>query len=580
MNVCSTPVRITLSRDEGMEYIPPFNPSPVEGMAFLDKTPPLPTPLPTHSPLAPCKGIRFLDSHGQECHPLTMETRDGLLSIPPAPTAPLDVDAILSFHRDPDAFVGILQKRPASDARRGLRAFGSIKAGELRAMLPAFREWLVHDCYFTVNGYHRTAPYTLAKTTNLPGVYRKERFLRNLNACYVDIDCGRPESAEENAGIHWSTALGYVERMMENGTLPQASIMARSGRGLYLFWLLHDPKDPAKPQGAFLEKLAIYKLVNKALSGIVKRNFLPADPIHDGARVMRIPGSLNSKADPSSAQVAYWTRHQSGGDSFVYTLSDLCTFCGLSAPQSSLPDETRLLATDKAPGHRRTKNPGSCPQRKNGPIRQAAMRAQDLERIEFHRGGFMKRGTKYSDGHTSRGRSLALSLYAWFLRVSGAGREKTLEAVSVMAANCKPPFGSDPEDGSAAAIVAKEYGEVQRKRMQKSETFCAVLGVTAEIAEELSLQSIIPLNVRYARITRRATKRDQVALRRAFAENAWRAEAASGKRLTVRKLARLYKENGFTGANHQTANLDLHALGLAEKKGEPTASGAQASLDL
>ena len=579
MNVCSTPVRSTLSGSEGMEYIPPIHPSPVEGMAFLDKTPPLPTTLPTPSPIAPCQGIRFLDSRGQECHPLTMETRDGLLSIPPAPTAPLDVDAILSFHRDPDAFVGILQKRPASDARRGLRAFGSMKAGELRAMLPAFREWLVHDSYFTVNSYYRAAPYTL-KESGLPHVYRKERFLRNLNACYVDVDCGRPESAEENARLHWTETLGYLERMMENGTIPQASIMARSGRGLYLFWLLHDPKEPAKLQKAYPEKIALYKLVNESLSRIVKRNFLPADPIHDGARVMRIPGSLNSKAEPASAQVAYWTRSPYGPDSFVYTLSDLCAFCGLSAPQASLPDETRQLATDKAPGHRRTKNPGSCPQRKNGPIRQAAMRAEDLQRIEFHRGGFLKRGTKYSDGHTSRGRSLALSLYAWFLRVSGAGREKTLEAVSVMAANCKPPFGSDPDDGSAAAIVAKEYGEVQRKRMQKSETFCAVLGVTAEMAEELSLQSIIPLNVRDARITRRATKRDQVALRRAFAENAWRADRANGKRLTVRKLAGLYKENGFTGANPQTANLDLHALGLAEKKGEPTASGAQASLDL
>ena len=578
MNVCTTPVRETLSGNEGREYNTLAQALPVESKAFVDGKPPsLPSP--------PSQSIRFVDSTGKECHLMAMDSQEEL-SLAPVSQAPLDVDSILSFHRDPDAFVGILQKRRDGDTQTSngkgaaLRAFGSIKAGELRDMLPAFREWLVYDCYFTVNGYGRTAPYTLTKTTNLPGVWRKERFLRNLNACYVDIDCGRPESAEENAGLPWNTVLGYVEGMMENGTLPQASIMARSGRGLYLFWLLHDPKDPTKPQRAFPEKVALYKLVNKALSRILKSNFLPADPIHDAARVMRIPGSLNSKAAPATAQVGYWTRSSPDFQSFVYTLPDLCIFCGISAPRASLPDETLQLATDKTPGHRKTKNPGSCPQRKNGPIRKAAMRAQDLQRLEAYRGGFIKRGMKYSDGHTSKGRALALSLYAWFLRVSGVEREKTLDAVSIMAANCKPPFGSEPDDGSAAAIVAKEYGEVQPKRIKKSETLCAVLGVSAGIAEELSLQSIVPADVRYARTTRRATKRDHVALRRAFAENAWRAEAANGRRLSVRDLAKLYSANGFTGDNPQTASLDLHALGLVEKKTKPTATETQTALSL
>lgn len=474
-------------------------------------------------------------------------------------SAALDVDSILGIHRDPDGYIGFVRK-PDPNAPPRLDKHGrpytwdnlfSIRANELRSMFPALADWLTHDSYFTVHAYHRPAPYP-NKATGHPDVWRKEKHLQTLTACYADIDSGRPDSDEPGAGLTWRQAQHEAEKLADLGVIPQPSIMARSGRGIYLFWLLRDPNDRNKLPHAWPEKVELYKACNRALNERLRTHELPADPkAIDAARVLRVPGSIHRKV---SKRVRYVIQLDDQGKGFEYTLPELAAFLDLPALESDLPGNTRTLA--RPAQYRKVKNPGSAPLRSNSWRKTAAQRAQDLLTIQTWRGGFLKRGDKYPDGFTSPGRRFILTLYANFLRGSGAKAEETLTAVKDMAADMRPAWPDDPGDPTPEALIDSEYATEKRRRWSNKK-LCALLGISADVARELELKTIRPAEVTIQADQARPTQADIVTARRDFA----RQYIERYGNVTARKLAGAYKAAGFTGANHETANQDLNALG-------------------
>lgn len=476
-----------------------------------------------------------------------------------ADTPALDLDSILTLHRDPSGYIGFVRKpdpkHPQLDRHGRPKSFEnlfSIRAEDLRTLLPAFAEWLAQDSYFTINAYYRPAPYK-NPATGLPEIWRKEKYLSKLTACYADIDCGRPESEEPGAALEWRQAQYEAAILADSGVIPQPSIMARSGRGVYLLWLLRDDKEPSKPPHAWPEKVQLYKLCNRALNSLIRTHALPADKAAvDAARVLRVPGSIHRK---TGRRVEYIVQLDQAGRGFVYTLPEMAAFLKLPAPAAELPPATRSQA--KPPQYRRVKRPGSAPLRSSGPKQLASLRAQDLVTIETARGGFRKRGEKYEDGSTSHGRRRILTLYAGFLRGSGADPAAALKALQAMAANMHPPYPSDGpgEDPPIETIVRQEYADIKRRWTNK--TLCALLGITAEMALALELQTIRPLAVAREADQARPLRADIVKDRRDFA----RQYLERYKRVTARGLANAYHHRGFPGANPQTANEDLNALG-------------------
>lgn len=477
-----------------------------------------------------------------------------------ADTPALDLDSILTLHRDPGGYIGIVRKPDPEHSQldkhgrpRQFENLFSIRAEDLRTMLPAFAEWLAQDSYFTINAYYRPAPYR-NPITGLPDVWRKEKYLSKLTACYADIDCGRPDSEEPGAALEWRQAQYEAAILADSGVIPQPSIMARSGRGVYLLWILRDEKEPSKPPHAWPEKVQLYKLCNRALNALIRTHALPADKAAvDAARVLRLPGSIHRK---TGRRVEYVVQLDQAGRGFVYTLPELASFLKLPAPAAELPPATRSQA--KPPQYRRVKRPGSAPLRSSGPKALAALRAQDLVTIETARGGFRKRGEKYEDGSTSPGRRRLLTLYAGFLRGSGADPAAALGSLQTMAANMRPPYPSDGpgEDPPIETIVQQEYAGV--KRRWRNETLCSLLGITAETALALELQTIRPAAVAREADKARPLRTDLVARRQEFA----RQYLERHRRVTARGLANAYFHAGFTaGANRQTANNDLNALG-------------------
>ena len=472
----------------------------------------------------------------------------------------LDVDSILTLHRDPNGYIGFVRKPDPGHAPldkngrpKAWENLFSIRADELRAMFPAFAEWLAQDSYFTVCSYYKPAPYR-NPTTGLPDVWRKEKYLSKLTACYVDIDCGRPESEEPGAALDWRRAQYEAGVLADTGVIPQPSIMARSGRGVYLFWLLKDEKDPAKPPHAWPEKLQLYKLCNRALNSRIRTHALPADRVAiDAARVLRVPGSIHRM---TGRRVEYIVQLDRTGRGFVYTLPELAFFLELPSPAGELPPATRSQA--RPAQYRLVKKPGSAPLRSIGALKRNALRAQDLLTIEAWRGGFKKRGEKYEDGSTSPGRRLILTLYAGFLRGARETPETTTTALRAMAANMQPPYPSDApgEDPPIEAIVQAEYAT--KARIWGNETLCKLLGISAEAARDLELQTIRPPAVAREADQARPLRTELIAARREFA----RQYLERHKRVTARGLANAYHHAGFSGANPQTANEDLNALGF------------------
>ena len=470
----------------------------------------------------------------------------------------LDVDSILTLHRDPKGYIGFVRK-PAPEAQPldksgrpiAFENLFSIRADELRTMLPAFAEWLTHDSYFTIGSYYRPAPYK-NRATGLPDVWRKEKYLAKLTACYTDIDCGRPESEEPGAALEWRQAQHETELLADSGLIPQPSIMARSGRGIYVLWLLRDERDPMRPPHAWPEKLQLYKLCNRALNAIMRTHALPADKIAiDAARVLRVPGSIHRK---SGRRVEYVVQLDQHGHGFVYTLPELATFLKLPAPTTELPAATRSLA--KPALYRKVKKPGSAPLRSHGAQQLQALRAQDLLLIEQWRGGFKRRGEKYEDSTTSPGRRYILALYAGFLRGARARPAETEAALKAMAANMRPAYPSDPpsQDPPIEDIVRAEYASNVRRWSNKK--LCALLGITEDVARELELHTIRPPAVALEADNNRPLQADLIKKRREFA----RQYLEQHRRTTARGLANAYYHAGFTGANRQTANQDLNAL--------------------
>lgn len=471
----------------------------------------------------------------------------------------LDLDSILTLHREPGGYIGFVRKpdpeHPQLDKHGRPRQFEnlfSIRAEDLRTLLPAFADWLAEDSYFTINSYYRPAPYRNS-TTGLPDVWRKRKYLSKINACYADIDCGRPESEEPGAQLEWRQAQYEAAILADTGVIPQPSIMARSGRGVYLLWILRDEKEPWRPPHAWPEKVQLCELCNRALNAAIRTHALPADKAAvDAARVLRVPGSIHRK---TGRRVEYIVQLDQAGRGFVYTLPELATFLNIPAPAAELPPATRSQA--KPATYRRTLRPGSAPLRSLGPKKLSALRAQDLVTIEASRGGFKKRGEKHEDGSTSPGRRMILTLYACFLRGSGEDPAAALKALQAMAANMHPLYPSDGpgEDPPIETIVQQEYAGI--KRRWKNETLCALLSITAETALALELQTIRPPAVTREADQARPLRADLVERRREFA----RRYLEKHRRVTARGLANAYFHAGFTGANRQTANEDLNALG-------------------
>ena len=232
------------------------------------------------------------------------------------PTAP-DARPIIELHRNNDGFVAF-QRRTAKGQFESVL---SVRASELPEMFPEFiAPHVDEDSFFTVNAMHISEKRQKDRApidARFPRAQWGTSKLRHLTACYIDLDCYK-------LGLTIGQCIGQCIDAQDRGVFPPASIFTRSGRGVWLFWLLRDDDDERAPVRAWPEKISTYRRIERQLLRMFGELGADAQAV-DPARITRVPGSLHRGA---GKRVDYWVQHDRQGKPITYRLNELAVLLG------------------------------------------------------------------------------------------------------------------------------------------------------------------------------------------------------------------------------------------------------------
>lgn len=520
---------------------------------------------------------------------------------------------IALLHRGGGAHVNFL-KKPQSSPTPNARPVGFGIAGlpvdQVIAEWPKLSTWLQEDGYFSVNSSYRGAPW-LSKETGYPGPWRKEKHLKSLNACYVDLDVGRPESDNPAQRLSWREALSKVLELSFQGVLPMPSMVSLSGRGLHLYWvlegLMHLFYPHAMGRRNLWHDLWFYKHVNKALASILQLAGADVGSF-DAARVLRVPGTRHSTSGHRTLfllveDYSLIPKKPSYSRVRSYTIDRLADFLGVQTIDATPPllrdpttpdssqesgDEGAPLAlpyvdvedvvvadTDAAV----TRQSQSVTPLVSAPSQNddASPAKDDSEVIivrtpkQFHDGcrrGYLGRKQLYTlrfkdielieqkrRGWKRGHRRSRLYLYAMMLRGAGYSTSKVLSLLRPMASRCKPPYPSDGSDTPLSLLVQELFAEPLR--FYRNTTLVSLLGVTPELARTLNLATIVPPGITGERKPPGGRRGQQQVARRAFVRDYLAQQNSSSA--SCRLLQSVLQGAGFA-VSHETVNQDLRAL--------------------
>jgi hypothetical protein len=434
--------------------------------------------------------------------PLGLAVSRRFAQVSPAP--------ILYLHRHQDGYIAFATERDDGD----FRPLVAIRAGELEEWFPLFRDQLLKDAFVGINSDWRLRKYGDHSDSYGYPLHRSNR-LRHINACYVDID-------HYKLGLDVGTVIGRVINLQDSGQLPHASMIVKSGNGLWLLWLVCDPREPDQSPGAFPDKLDLYSRIQES---IIERLLpLGADAAaRDATRHIRLPGSLHGESE----NVVEWWVQGRADSGYIYTLQELALL---------------LKATPSRRHGRETI--AHNPRKRRGWVALNARRLRDFNTLRAMRGGFY-------DGC----RNNAAKIYAWLLRCNATGGSDVYGLVSAMAAECHPRL---PKGAVKDAVIYSK-----RMRRMFEQTISDWLNVTTSEAELLegfppARANKVPADAALLVPMPRQVQQQAIEKRRAAIR-----EILTGLDTfpDVRKMSTLLSGRGIK-ASHVTLWRDLKALGV------------------
>jgi len=382
------------------------------------------------------------------------------------PEAP-DLAPLLAIHRHHDGRITFHRKGAAAGEFENLFA---LRPRDLSSLFQS-PEALDRDSFFSINAFwdrNTTTPRLSAAE-----VRRSDR-LRYLCAAFVDLDIYKVQ-------LDFAAALAAVVRMEDEGRIPPASIIVRSGRGMWLLWLLHDSKDPGKPPGAYPEKLRLYDHINRAAGECLAHLGVDAGA-HDAVRLMRVPGSTNPRAE-QHPRVRYWLQADDSGRPYSYTLEDLAHHFGVGSRDSGRQRQPESIAVEAGIGAKRA-----------GFTQTTARRLRELNALRLMRGGF-------AEGCRNR----AVLIYAWLMRCSRLPAERILRECRELAAECRPPL-SDTETRQAVKTATN-----RKFKRFRDQTISDWLGITpGESAQLEKLPASPQFRLDHRQESRQQERRDAI----------------------------------------------------------------------
>jgi len=276
-------------------------------------------------------------------------------------------------------------------------------------------------------------------------VRRRSEYLRYLNTAYVDVDCHKTKFSV-------GEVVGYMKDLVAAGELPQPSLFIFSGRGVWFLWLLHDRQAPGQSVRTTAESLVPrWKRCQKRLLKLFDLYNSDASAATDLARIARIPGSLNTKANKPA--VYRCGARDELGRPMSYSIEELERHLGVAADPTMRADRPAFKNAPRA----------------NQVRGMLVNRANWIEYLEAGRDGF-REGCRHH----------ALTVYAQTLKQLGNPWDVVEKKVTHMAASCRPTF-SRPELRSVFTSLKK------RKKPLKwgNDKLTAILLITSAEKEEL-----------------------------------------------------------------------------------------------
>ena len=110
--------------------------------------------------------------------------------------------------------------------------------------------------------------------------FRRLEYLKELKAQFIDLDIYK-------TGFTKAQIIMHLETDYFNKSIPRPNLIIDSGRGLYLIWLLNSVPSKALP---------LWKAVEEYLYSVLKQFGADRQAL-DPTRVLRVPGSINSKSN-------------------------------------------------------------------------------------------------------------------------------------------------------------------------------------------------------------------------------------------------------------------------------------------
>lgn len=468
---------------------------------------------------------------------------------------------VQAIHRGPDGYIPLAVKENG----REWRELGAVKIGQ--PFLPGLLAQLSRDGYFGLNSSFTTGARYATKerwvpipgmapaeerkavkvrqstnpATGLPWQRHETRTLRWLNVAYADLDCYK-------LGIDVGAAIGALINLQDEGVLPPATLLARSGRGLWAFWFLLDGKNPTEgetfihgaahrpetPARATRRALALYARVQRAIAE--KLMHLGADlGAVDGPRYAPMPGTEKTGG---ADRVRYWVQGTDNGVP-AYTLPHLADRLGLELRKREHPVIEAALSVepDDAP-----RDAVKAAAGRKGWKQRWLYAVADLEILMKLRGGtFMAPDVS---------RNVAAFYYAIALTRAGMNPEDVERRIEALGHRC----GLEPHEIGAAVAQARK-----RKGIHLS---------TRRLLADLRVTDVERGYLRPRQVAD-ATHPAAIGARRqaiidAITDN-------GGRVPSVRQMAALLQAEGVPCGSSGTVWRDYRALGLkpASKAGRP-----------
>jgi hypothetical protein len=330
---------------------------------------------------------------------------------------------IKELHRHNDGYIQLAIK--SGDV---LVPFLSIRADALDSVLPALLKEREKNLFVSINA---SFCETWTSQGNGRGKPHSTATLRYLCACYADIDY-------YTKGLSFDLALAAIRELHAAGAIPHPSVIVDSGRGMWLLWLLRDPRNAEHAHlGAWCDNprnhVQLYRSVQRVIIERLRHIGCDAQG-NDAARHIRVPGSLHTG---SESIVRWWWQCDAEGRRYIYTLRGMAVLMRIAIEPKPRRSSTPIPSSDRK----------TAPKRRNGAIQQNRNLLSAFVALIEARGG----------GFSSGCRNHAIFVFALLLKKNRFTRSEALTRVIDVGRRCRPVLPASECEATVKSAFRGKY---------------------------------------------------------------------------------------------------------------------------